>query len=111
MPGGSVGKDNAPLDGFNIWKTISNNDPSPRTEILVNIDLPSNGSASHDYEGIALRMGHMKLMLKVPNCTWYVPPELGFNTLSDSTSHKVRALERESLLIMGTGVIVLHFRG
>ena len=29
-----------------------------------------------DYEGIAIRVDDMKLLMNVPNVTWYKPPEL-----------------------------------
>lgn len=29
------------------------------------------------HEGMALRMGDMKLLVDVPNCTWFKPPEMG----------------------------------
>lgn len=61
-----------------MWNTISRGDASPRTEILLNIDneLP-NGSGLGNFQGMALRMGSMKLLMNVPNITWFKPPELG----------------------------------
>ena len=37
------------------------------------------------YEGIAIRVGNMKLLMNAPNLTWYKPPELssGFTDLVD----------------------------
>ncbi|XP_073242241.1 arylsulfatase B-like [Porites lutea] len=82
IAGGTLDQAPTPLDGMNVWNTISNGDPSPRKEILLNIDVEAQTENSFRklstdiYEGIALRAGDMKLLLSVPNASWYKPPEL-----------------------------------
>lgn len=68
LAGGSFDPINPkPVDGFDVWETISTGKSSPRKELVINIDTS---------EGASLRVGDMKILLNVPNVTWYKPPEL-----------------------------------
>ena len=58
------------LDGFNMWSTITQNQPSPRTEILHQLNPPYYDNPKQPYIGqAALRSGDWKLITGQPTCT------------------------------------------
>ena len=59
------------LDGFNMWSTITQNQPSPRTEILHQLNPPYYGGRNQPPFGgqAAFRSGDWKLITGQPTCT------------------------------------------
>lgn len=58
------------LDGFNMWDTINTGSPSPRKEILIQLDPPSDKYPKGYYIGqAAIRVGAWKLITGQPNCS------------------------------------------
>ena len=71
-----------PLDGMNIWNAISQGQPSPRTEILHNIDPITNYSA--------IRMGEYKLLTGMGPGQWYPPANISVDwEMTDNTDQKI----------------------
>lgn len=69
--GGGSTAESKPLDGLNIWETLSNGKPSPRTEIVYNIEPFRAG----------IRQGDWKLV-------WHttLPPQVELFNISDDPS-------------------------
>ncbi|XP_033870643.3 arylsulfatase J-like [Acipenser ruthenus] len=87
------------LDGYDVWETISEGMPSPRLDILHNIDpiytKAKNGSWQAGY-GIwntaiqaAIRVGDWKLLTGIPGYSDWVPPQ-AFSGLMTNRWHKER---------------------
>ncbi|XP_078407303.1 arylsulfatase I-like [Cetorhinus maximus] len=74
-----------PLDGYNLWSTISEGKKSPRTEILHNIDPLHNHAKFGSWkEGhnlwntaiqAAIRLGDWKLLTGDPGYSDWIPPQ------------------------------------
>ena len=67
------------LDGMNMWDAINDNSPSPRKEILLQLDPPMVLDHSRQQYFIgqaAIRDGDWKLILGQPNCS-FAPAVVG----------------------------------
>ena len=70
IAGVKLGNEVAKLDGFNMWSAITQNFHSPRNEILLQLDPPSDAYSSRFFIGqAAIRVGDWKLITGQPNCS------------------------------------------
>jgi arylsulfatase A-like enzyme len=76
---GASAKKEKPLDGFDVWATISERAPSPRQEIVYNIE-PFRG---------AVRRGDWKLIWRTP-----LPSAVELYNLADDPSEKTNVAEK-----------------
>jgi len=64
------------LDGFNVWDSITQSKPSPREEILLQLDPPNYSNPKNPFMGqAAIRVGGWKLIKGRPNCSQAAGPE------------------------------------
>ena len=65
-----------PLDGFDVWEAINTGEPSPRTEILHNIDPGRSQWFQNWCAQAALRVGDWKLLTgcQSHHSEWIPPP-------------------------------------
>lgn len=90
LAGAKLGK-NKPLDGMDVWPTISRGEPSPRTEVVYNLEPFRAG----------IRQGDWKLIWRTP-----LPPAVELyniaddpfekNNLADHHPQKVAALQKRA---------------
>jgi len=55
----------AKLDGYNVWPAITRDSETPRKEVLLNLNPPSEGFIGQ----AAMRVGDWKLIIGQPNCS------------------------------------------
>ncbi|XP_053381274.1 arylsulfatase B-like [Mercenaria mercenaria] len=98
LAGGNLKNGTKPLDGFDQWDTINYRRPSPRKELLHNIDplYPASGqplpnSTFNTTRRAALRVGDWKIITGDPgNGSWVPPPNMNLPAygIQERTTYK-----------------------
>lgn len=78
LAGGNLA-DHPGLDGHNVWEAITTDTPSPRTELLHNIDV-FGGLGRTGFGNANIRVGDLKLIVGQPG-SFPFDPEVGRRTL------------------------------
>ena len=81
IAGLELDKDKWALDGYNVWNTITNNDDTPRDEVLINLDPPHGRFMGQ----AAIRIGQWKLITGLPNCS--LTPQPIYSACPDGWIH------------------------
>ena len=75
--------------GYNVWETLSKGEPSPRKEILHNIDPTDDWTTFEDCyyykscQQAAIRVGDWKLLTGCPGNGSWVPPQESFYPIAN----------------------------
>ena len=69
LAGGDLA-DHPGLDGHAVWEAITTNGPSPRTELLHNIDV-FGGLGRTGFGNANIRVGDLKLIVGSPGSFWF----------------------------------------
>ena len=65
------------LQGYNMWDSVTQNKPSPRKEILLQLNPPRYSRRSDFIGQAAIRVGDWKLITGQPNCSKPIRPSIG----------------------------------
>ena len=88
LAGGHVTVDKQ-LDGFDVWNTLQNKEPSPRREILLNIDPQKYMNLGLIYDGWKIvKQGRSDISPKWNG--WYPPPELPADNTNITSGSQVK---------------------
>ena len=85
------------LDSVNMWKAITENGPSDRKEILLQLNPPSYADPNYPYIGqAAIRFGEWKLIVGKPDCKveWPIKCPTGWTHLNGTVEESPDDLTR-----------------
>ncbi|XP_047480024.1 arylsulfatase B-like [Penaeus chinensis] len=70
----------ADTDGFDQWASLTGSAPSPRTQLIYNLDDTDKFKAG-------IRVGDMKLLINPGNAGWTPPPEINLSNQEPPHNH------------------------